>query len=172
VVERIQPDRSRPDLAHLGLAVEPRDPGRIAAQELGREVAQRADHDGLDQLDLTEQIVLTGRELVRVRVAVVRRPAFERIRNKHIFPVHSDLAEQPVEQLPGLADERQPHPVLVGPGRLPDEHQVGVGVAGPEHDGRPGFMQGARDAISSLVVDALQQLAALDGAPHRADPNR
>ena len=48
----------------------------------------------------------------------------------------ADLAEQLVEQLAGLADERQALLVLVAPGRLADEHQVGVGVAGAEDDGR------------------------------------
>ncbi len=45
-----------------------------------------------------------------------------------------DLAEQLVEQLAGLADERLALLVLVEAGRLADEHQVGVGVAGAEHD--------------------------------------
>ena len=33
-----------PSIEHLGLPVQARDPGRIAAQQLGREVAERADH--------------------------------------------------------------------------------------------------------------------------------
>ena len=77
-----------------------------------------------------------------------------------------DLAEQLVEQLPRLPDERQPHPVLVGAGRLADEHQVGVGVAGAEHDRRARLVQRAADAFARLLVDGLQQLAALGGAPH------
>ena len=41
-----------------------------------------------------------------------------------------DALEQPVEQLPGLADERDALLVLVEAGRLADEHQVGVRVPG------------------------------------------
>ena len=47
-----------------------------------------------------------------------------------------DLAEQLVEQLARLADERDALLVLVRPGRLADEHQVGVRVARPEDNGR------------------------------------
>ena len=39
-----------------------------------------------------------------------------------------------LEQLAGAPDERHPLLVLAGAGRLADEHQLGVGVAGAEHD--------------------------------------
>ena len=42
--------------------------------------------------------------------------------------------EQLVEQLPGLADEREALLVLVEAGRLADEHQLGVGVPDAEDD--------------------------------------
>src|SRR4029079_2117308 len=45
--------------------------------------------------------------------------------------------EQLVEQLPGLADERDALLVLVEAGRLADEHQVGVRIAGAKDDLRP-----------------------------------
>jgi len=152
--------------------VQPRDPGGVAAQQLRGEVAQRADHDRLDQVHLPEQVVLARGDLVRVRVAVARRAAFEHVGHKHIFPVHCELTEQRVEQLPRLSDERETHPVLVGPRRLADEHQVGVRVPGTEHDRRAGLVERARDALTRLLVDGLQQLAPVCGAPHRPDPSR
>jgi hypothetical protein len=101
-----------------------------------------------------------------MRVAIVRRSAFEDVADKHLFPVQRDLSEQLVEQLPGLADERQPHPILVSARRLADEHQVGVGISGAEHDRGPRLVQRAADAPSGLLVDGPQQLASLGGTPH------
>ena len=48
--------------------------------------------------------------------------------------LQADLVQQLVQQLPGPAHERDPLQILVAPGRLADEHQVGVGVAGPEDE--------------------------------------
>jgi hypothetical protein len=51
--------------------------------------------------------VLAGVELVRVGIAIVRGPAFQRVGNKHVTALHPDLPEQLLQQLAGLADERQ-----------------------------------------------------------------
>ena len=76
VVERVQPHVARPDLADLLAPVEPRDAGpRVVAQQLRREVAERADDARLDQLELAEQVVLAGVDLARQRIAVAGRPA-------------------------------------------------------------------------------------------------
>ena len=75
MVERIQPDRPWSHRSHLRLPVDLGDAGRLAAQQLGREVAERADHRRLDQLELAVEVVLARLELVRIRVAVTRRPA-------------------------------------------------------------------------------------------------
>ena len=56
VIDRVQPHRALAQRQHLGLPVQARDPGRVAAQQLRREVAERADHGRLDQLDLAQQI--------------------------------------------------------------------------------------------------------------------
>ncbi len=56
VEDRVQPQRPRPDRADLLAAVQARDPGRVAAQQLRREVAERADHLRPDQLELPEQV--------------------------------------------------------------------------------------------------------------------
>ena len=73
--DRIEADGAGPDHPHLRAAVQPRDPGRVAAQQLRREVPERADHARLDELDLAQQIVLAGLDLGRVRVAVAGGPA-------------------------------------------------------------------------------------------------
>jgi hypothetical protein len=146
--------------------VQPRDPGRVGAQELCREVPQRADHGRLDQVDLRAQVVMAGLDLPGLGVTVARGAAFQDVRDEHIAALEPDLVEQLVEQLSGLSDERQPHPILVGPGRFANEHQVGVGVAGAEHDRRAGLVERAADAPRCLLEHGLQQLAALCGASH------
>ena len=96
-----------------------------------------------------------------------RRPAFQDVDDEDVRPRQPDLAEQLVEQLPGLADERHALLVLVGPGRLADEHQVGVGVAGAEDHGLAGRgeLRAAR-ADRRLPVDGLELLAAFLRAGH------
>ena len=73
--DRVQPHGARAEHEHLGLTVQARDPGRVAAQQLRREVAERADHRRLDQLDLTQQVLLAVLDLDRQRVAVAGGPA-------------------------------------------------------------------------------------------------
>ena len=47
---------------------------------------------------------------------------------------HADLAEQRLEQFARTPDERHALLILARARRLADEHQLGVGVAGAEHD--------------------------------------
>ena len=162
--DREQPDRPRPHHAHLLAAVDPRDARRIPAQELRREVSQRADHRGPDELHLAHQILLAVLDLDRVRVAVLGRPALQDVGDEDVLARQADLDEQLVQQLPGLTDERQPGLVLVGPRSLTDEHQVRVGVAGPEdHGGARGRQLRALHAARRLGKDRLELLASFGG---------
>ena len=60
--------------------------------------------------------------------------------------LEADPPEQLGEEPAGAADERQPLAVLLRPGRLADEHQVGVGVAGAEDDLCAGLGERAQGA--------------------------
>jgi hypothetical protein len=104
---------------------------------------------------------------VRVRIAVVGRPALQGVGDEHIAPLHADLPEQLLQQLPCLSYERQALKVLVGSRCLADEHQLCVGVPGAEDDVRARLMQLAGDAAPSLCVDGLQKLSTLGSAAHR-----
>ncbi len=76
----------------------------------------------------------------------------------------SDLLEQLAQQLPGAPHERQPLLVLRRPGRLAYEHQLGVGVAGPEDDRPAGRGElGTARAGTGLCEHLLERLAALGG---------
>src|ERR1700689_3777100 len=54
--DRIQPHRTRAERKRLRLPVRPRDPGGSSAQELRREVPERTDDLGLNQLDLPVEV--------------------------------------------------------------------------------------------------------------------
>jgi hypothetical protein len=170
VVERIQAHRPIADHPDLGLAVQPGDAGGVVAQQLGGEVPQRAHHLGLDQVDLAPEEALARLDLGGLRVPISGRAALQDVGDEHLPPLQADLAQQAVEELAGLADEGQAHPVLVGAGRLADEHQVGVRVARPEHHVGARLRQRAAPAVARLFeVDRLQRLAALGSRRHATD---
>src|SRR5205807_747605 len=70
VVDRVQAHGAASDRGRLRLTVQARDSGRISAQELRREVAERADHVRLDQLDLAYEVLAAVLDLDRERIAV------------------------------------------------------------------------------------------------------
>ena len=167
--QRVQAHRARADHEDLGLAVQLRDAGRVAAQELRREVAQRADDARLDELDLAHEVLRAVLDLPRQRVAVAGRPAAQDVGDEDIGAREPDLSEQLVEQLAGGAHERDSLLVLLRARRLPDEHEVGVGVAGSEDDLRAGARElGAARTDPRLAEDRGELGAALLPGGHNA----
>ena len=75
-------------------------------------------------------------------------------------------ARSVVEQLPRLPDERDALLVLVEPGRLADEHQVGVRAPGAEHDLCSALRERATGAARGLLGVRSECGGALDGV-HR-----
>src|SRR5258705_6320163 len=126
--DREQQNHAAPDLALLRPPVHPRDPGRIAREQLGREVAERADDLRLDQLDLAEQVGLAGLDLLGQRVAVARWAAADHVRDERVRALDPHLCEQIVEKLSRPSHERKPLLVLVRARRLADGAQVRVGL--------------------------------------------
>ena len=78
----------------------------------------------LDRVDLAEEERLAGRDLVRLGIAVARRPALDHVGDVDLVAVKPDRLDDLRQQLPGAADERDALDVLVGARRLADEHQV------------------------------------------------
>ena len=109
-----------------------------------------------DQLHLCEEVPLAGLDLLGLRVAVPRRAALEHIGDVDVGPREPDRLEQPLEHLPGLADERRALLVLVEAGRLADEHQVGVRVARSDHDLGARGRESALDTASPLIRQSLE----------------
>ena len=127
-----------------------RDPRWFAGEQLGREVAERGNDFRLDQRDLAEKVALAGLDLVRLRIAVAGWPAFEHVRDIDLVALEPDPGEELVEQLARLADEGLALLVLVEPGRLADEHQVGGWIADAEDDLGPPFREPALGAAGDL----------------------
>ena len=126
--------------------------GRVGLQQgLCSDAPDAQDQLRVHQLDLAEQVRDAGAHFLRLRIAVVRRPRLEDVRDEHLLALQADRLEHRVEQLPGAADERLALAVLVGAGRLADHHPLRVAVADAEHALRPRLVQRA-------------QRAALDGA--------
>src|SRR5204862_490767 len=126
------------------------DEGRLAGKELRREIAECRHHLRLDQRDLAEEVALAGLDLVRLRIAVAGWPAFEHVRDIDLVALEPDPGEELVEQLARLADEGLALLVLVEPGRLADEHQVGGWIADAEDDLGPPFREPALGAAGDL----------------------
>ena len=141
---RVERHLARAERDLLRLSVHTGDSRGAPGEELGREVAERRDEDRVDQLDLPEEVWLAGRDLLGLRVAVARRAALQDVRDEDVGARQPDPAEQLVEQLPRLADERDALLVLVEAGRLADEHQVGVRAARAEDDLRAPVGERAR----------------------------
>src|SRR5437867_11738940 len=136
-------------------AAELRDRRLRPQQRLRRELAERDDDLGRDQLELADEKGLARRHLVRLQVAVLRRPALDDVGNVHVLsPEPHPLGDDLGQQLPGAPDERLALDVLVATRRLPDEHQPRPGVADPEHDVRA--MR--RELAAVTVADRLAQL--------------
>ena len=165
VEERVDAHRPPAELVHLGPPVHAGDPALGAGQQLGGEVAERADHPRLDQLDLLVQVGLAGLDLLGLRVAVARRPALEDVRDEHVGarPARPRRAAGRAA-CPARPTNGSPCRSSCWPGRLADEHQVGVGVAGAEDHLGAALVQRAACAAASLPVEVDQGLAALLGA--------
>src|SRR5215211_5325612 len=73
-----------------------------------------------------------------------------------VLPVQADALQQAVEELARGADEGDALAVLVEPGGLADEHQLGVGVALAEHHLGAALVQAAAGAAGGLGGDRLQ----------------
>ena len=92
---------------------------------------------GRTSVDLAEQVRLAGGDLRLERVAVLRRPALEDVREIHVVAGEADPGEQPLEQLARLLRRTAVPLILVEAGSLADDHQLGVGIARAEDDLRP-----------------------------------
>jgi hypothetical protein len=161
VKQRHEEHRPAPDLVDLHRPPYLRDPGPTPGEQLGGEVAKRADDPWLDQLHLPVGVRLAGLDLDRLGIAVPGWTAAKHVRDPHVLASHADPLEQLRQQSAGPTHERKPLAILLGSRRLAHEHQVGVRVAGAEDDVGPRLRERAQLAHRRLAIDLNQTLAAL-----------
>src|SRR5262245_11510862 len=77
---------------------------------------------------------IARRDLIRFRIAILRRPALKDIADVDVFALEVDRLNNLRQQLPRSPDERQALLVFVKPGSLADEYQIGFRIAGTEND--------------------------------------
>src|SRR4051812_7783951 len=170
--ERQHEDPASADQVLLRRASDLGDSSRVGREQLRGEIAERADDARLNQLDLLLQVGAAGVDLLGLRVSVAGRPALENVRDEDVIPLQPDPLQQIGQEAAGAAHERQALPVLLGPRCLAHEHQVRVGVSGPEDDPVARLRKGAALADRGLVVDLYQRLAASLGAAHELPRRR
>src|SRR5439155_13806006 len=166
----------RVDLPHRAMRLG--DPG--ARHERGhREAAQRDDQGRIEDLQLSLQEWPAGSDLVRQRIAIVRRPALHDVGDEDLVTRPLDRREQLDELVAGPSHERPPQAVFVEPRSLADEHDLGGGVALAGNRVGSGFVQPTSLADADLPGDDLERRLALGvrhappaGAPARRDAAR
>src|SRR5689334_4018368 len=114
------------------LASHLRDADLPVEQRLRRPIPQRADERRSDYFNLLQQERLARLDFVRFRIAVVRRPAFDDIRNVDLRSRQAGGLQEFVEQLSRRANERLTLLILVESRRFSDEHYRGVWIADAE----------------------------------------
>ena len=160
--DRQQAHRARTEDARLDTAADRAERHHLAAQQPRRVAPERHDDGRLDQLDLAPQPRLAALDLLRMRIAVLRRPALQDVGDEDVVALKADPLEQRRQQLAGGSDERDSLLVLLLAGGLADEEDAGVGVSGSEDDLRPGLRKlRAALADARLEEELLQLLAAL-----------
>ena len=124
-----------------------------AGDLLRREVAERRDHPGLDQLDLTLEVRPAGLRSPPLGIAVARRPRLQDVHDEDVLALHPDSLSNSFRSWPAQADEGQPLAILLGPRGLADEQQVRVGVPGPEDGPRASGVKRTAGAGRDVAVE-------------------
>ena len=134
---------------------------------------EQADRFRFDGLKLPVQELAADFHLVRLRRAILRRPALHHVADVDVgaFDRNAFLGRRAFdhlrEQLARAADEREPLRVFIGAGAFADKHQSRLLVARSENDLVARFVQAAARAVAD-VGDNLEQriLRRFDGRQH------
>src|SRR3990172_9709730 len=133
-------------------------------QGLHGELSQRDDDLRSNEIDLFLQERFAGRHLVRLRIAVLGRPALDHIGDINVLALHShSLGDDVGQKLPGPADERLSLQIFIAPRPFTDEHQLRLGMAHAEDD-----IGSARAKLAALAIaDRRAQLCEILGLKRR-----
>ena len=121
-------------------------------QTHSRDAAEADQKAGADEGDLLLQPWKTGILLIRQRIPVFRRTAFDDIGDLDVFSAEIEHGQHVVEQISGPADERDSLQVLLFAGPFSHKHQLCVLVADAENKIGPGRTEGAFHAILAVMA--------------------
>ena len=119
----------------------------------------------LDQLDLLEEMRLAGLDLLRLRVAVARRPALEDVRDVDVLAREADAREQLASSFPAAPTNGTPCLSSWKPGASPTNIRSAVGRARAEDDLRP--RRGERAALAAGDHVAVGEQREVSRSCHR-----
>src|SRR6266404_2013412 len=119
------------------------------------------DEGRVEDLELALEIGRAGGDLVGLRIAIVRGPALDDVRDEDLVPSPAERGEELDEQVAGPPDERTALAVLVLARSLPDEDDLRVGVALTWHGPRPCLVEPAAGAGSNVGGHLLERRQAL-----------
>ena len=129
----------------------------LARAEMGhREAAERHHDGGVQDLELALQVRQAGSDLVRLRVAVARRPALDDVRDEDLLAPPAERREQLYEQLARATHERPTLLVLGLAGAFADEQDLRVRAALAGHGPGSRFCEAAARANPHLGGDHLE----------------
>src|SRR5271157_4093627 len=98
-----------------------------AGHELAHRITSQCNDDArIDGFDLTFKIRIARCQLLRLRIAISWRSAFDHVADKNIRAFESGLSEELVEKLSRRSDERAPLFVFIKTGTFANEHDLGI----------------------------------------------
>ena len=154
-------DLAAPDPIGIEAAAGLQDAVLGAGDRLRRRAAEADDQVGIGELDLALDERPADRDLLRRRIAVPRRSPRHDVGDVRIRTVEADGRHHAVEELARAAHEGFADPVLVGPRRLADEHQLRRRIAVGEDEVLGGELQRAAVEAGEQRLQFLQGLDVL-----------
>ena len=130
-----------------------RDAKRILDERSRGDAAQADDNRRIDERDLPPQPFAAAFLLHELRVAVVRRAAFDNVGDIDLRPVEIDHFEHIVEQFAGRADKRLALQVFLFAGAFADEHDACVLGTVAEYEMVPRLTKAAAPALRTLLLE-------------------
>lgn len=134
--------------------------GRLRIEEcVGRDSAEATNEFRLENFKLSRPISATGRQFIRLRIAILRGAALDRIQDVDILSAQCHRPDDLVEQLAGSTYKRLSLSVLVGARSLAEKDDTWLFVAYAKDGLGPiGNQLRAGSALLHLLIELRQQL--------------
>ena len=130
-----------------------RDAKRVFDERRCSDAAEADDDRRIDECDLPLQPFAAALLLRKLRVAVVRRTAFDNVGDVDLGAVQINHLEHVVEQLSGRADKRHALAVLLLTRAFANEHDACVFCTVSEHEAVPRLAEAAAMALRARLLE-------------------